>query len=90
MSKCAATAASLGSHFRYGIIMGIGGLALVERRLDPLGYEKKIGPGTDLSNLLKICRRGALAKTVKHGAAAARVPSSHPSFVWVLSKDKKT
>ena len=37
VSKCAATAASLGSHFRYGIIMGIGGLALVERRLDPLG-----------------------------------------------------
>ena len=59
--------------------MGIGGLALVERRLDPLGYEKKIGPGTDLSNLLKICRRGALAKTVKL-----------PSLLWVLSKDKKT
>ena len=75
--------------------MGIGGLALVERRLDPLGYEKKIGPGTDLSNLLKICRRGALAKTVK-GAAAARVcrppipPLAKAYGLWVLSKDKKT
>jgi len=70
--------------------MGIGGLALVERRLDPLGYEKKIGPGTDLSNLLKICRRGALAKTVKPLGLRPRACAVLPSLLWVLSKDKKT